>query len=77
MTMQKTNTQVTQFKDYPADQIQAKLNQVIEYESKYGSNTVTQAWRKWCESIEYRKREWQFRQSVAEYAKYNAHKALL
>ena len=77
MTMQKTNTLATQFKDYPADQIQAKLNQVIEYESKYGSNTVTQAWRKWCESIEYRKREWQFRQGVAEYAKYNAHKALL
>lgn len=77
MTMQKTNTLATQFKDYPADQIQAKLNQVIEYESKYGSNTVTQAWRKWCESIKYRKREWQFRQSVAEYAKYNAHKALL
>ena len=75
--MQKTNTQATQFKDYPADQIQAKLNQVIEYESKYGSNTVTQAWRKWCESIEYRKNEWQFRQSVAEYAKYNAHKVLL
>lgn len=75
--MQKTNTLATQFKDYPADQIQAKLNQVIEYESKYGSNTVTQAWRKWCESIEYRKREWQFRQGVAEYAKYNAHKALL
>ena len=75
--MQKTNTLATQFKDYPADQIQAKLNQVIEYESKYGSNTVTQAWRKWCESIKYRKREWQFRQSVAEYAKYNAHKALL
>ena len=65
------------FKDYPADQIQAKLNQVIEHESKYGSNTVTQAWRKWCESIEYRKNEWQFRQGVAEYAKYNAHKVLL
>lgn len=75
--MQKTNTQATRFKDYPSDQIQAKLNQVIEYESKYGSNTVTQAWRKWCESIDYRKREWQFRQSVAEYAKYNAHKTLL
>lgn len=65
------------FKDYPADQIEAKLNQVIEYESKYGSNTVTQAWRKWCESTEYRKNEWQFRQNVAEYAKYNAHKVLL
>ena len=75
--MQKTNTLATQFKDYPTDQIKAKLNQVIEYESKYGSNTVTQAWRKWCESIEYRKREWQFRQGVSEYAKYNAHKALL
>ena len=68
MTMQKTNTQ---FKDYPADQIQAKLNQVIEYESKYGSNTTTQAWQKWCESIDYRKREFDFRQATANLFKYN------
>ena len=59
------------FKDYAPDQIQNKLNQVIEYESKYGSNTVTQAWRKWCESIEYRKNEWQFRQNIANYIKNN------
>ena len=69
--MQKTNTQATRFKDYPSDQIQAKLNQVIEYESKYGSNTVTQAWRKWCESIDYRKNEWLFRQSTIELFKHN------
>ena len=65
------------FKDYTPEQIQTKLNEVIEFEAKYGSNTTTRGWRKWCESIDYRKQEWQFRQSVAEYAKYNAHKALL
>ena len=69
--MQKTNTQATQFKDYPAEQIQAKLNQVIEYESKYGSNNITKAWRKWCESIEYRKREWEFRQATVNLFKFN------
>ena len=69
--MQKTNTQATQFKDYPAEQIQAKLNQVIEYESKYGSNTTTKAWRKWCESIDYRKREFEFRQATVNLYKYN------
>ena len=71
MTMQKTNTQATQFKDYTPKQIQNKLNQVIEYESKYGSNTVTQAWRKWCESIDYRKNEWLFRQSTIKLFKHN------
>ena len=75
--MQKTSTQATQFKDYPAKQIAKKLKDVERYESIMGVDTRSKAWRKWCESIEYRKREWQFRQSVANYAKYNAHKALL
>lgn len=64
-----------EFKDYPAKQIANKLKQVEEYETKYGSNTITIAWRKWCTSPEYRKNEWRFRQNVAEYAKYNAHKS--
>ena len=66
-----------EFKDYPAKQIADKLKQVEEYETKYGSNTITIAWRKWCTSPEYRKNEWQFRQNVSEYAKYNAHKSFL
>jgi len=68
---------MTEFKDYKPELIANKLKQVEEYEAKYGKSLRTKAIRKWCESTEYRKREWQFRQSVAEYAKYNAHKALL
>ena len=64
-----------EFKDYPAKQIATKLKQVEENETKYGSNTITIAWRKWCTSPEYRKNEWRVRQNVAEYAKYNAHKS--
>ena len=52
-----------------------KLNQVIEFEKKYGESTRTIAWKKWCTDINYRRREWQFRMGVAEYAKHNAHKA--
>lgn len=55
------------FNDYPAEQIAAKLKQVEEFEAKYGSNTTTRAWHKWCSDSEYRKREWQLRQGVANY----------
>jgi len=63
------------FVDYPADQIAAKLKQVLEYEAKYGKSLRTKAIKKWCNSAEYRKNEWQFRQGVANYALHNAHKA--
>ena len=62
---------------YTPEQIANKLKEVEEFEAKYGKSLRTKAIRKWCESIEYRKKEWQFRQGVAEYAKYNAHKAFL
>ena len=62
---------------YTPEQIANKLKEVEEFEAKYGKSLRTKAIRKWCESIEYRKREWEFRQGVAEYAKYNAHKAFL
>ena len=62
---------MNKFKDYTPEQIQTKLNQVIEFEAKYGSNTRTQAWRKWCESIDYRKREFEFRQATAKLYKNN------
>jgi hypothetical protein len=60
-----------QFTDYDADKIAAKLKQVEEFEAKYGSNNLTKSWYKWCTSYEYRKREWQWRQGLA-----NAHKDL-
>jgi len=59
------------FKDYPANKIANKLKQVEKYEAKYGSNTITIAWRKWCTSPEYRKNEWRFRQNVAKSINYN------
>ena len=64
------------FRDYPQEQIQAKLKQVEKFEATYGENTTTRSWKKWCNDYEYRRREWQFRQGIAEYAKHNAHKTL-
>ena len=57
--------------------ISEKLKQIDAFEAKYWPCTETKAMRKWCTDYEYRKREWQFRNSVAEYAKYNAHKAFM
>ena len=65
-----------QFKDYPAEEIAAKLKQVQEFEAKYGEKTVSKSWKKWCTDYEYRKREWQWRQGIANYASKNAHKTL-
>ena len=56
---------------YTPKQIANKLKEVEEFEAKYGSNNITKAWRKWCESIEYRKREWEFRQATVNLYKYN------
>lgn len=55
---------MSQFKDYPAGKIQAKLEQVKAFEAKYGANSTTQGWYKWCTDYNYRKREWELRQSV-------------
>ena len=60
-----------QFTDYDADKIAAKLKQVNDFEAKYGANDMSRSWRKWCESHEYRRREWLWRQGLA-----NAHKDL-
>jgi len=51
-----------QFKDYDANKIADKLKQVLEFEAKYGEND----WKKWCNDINYRKSEWQWRQSIAK-----------
>lgn len=59
------------FKDYPADKIAAKLKEVEEFEAQWGEKPVTKAWRRWCTDYEYRKREWEWRQSVADSIKPN------
>ena len=59
-----------QFKDYPASEIKAKLQQCLDYEAKYGEIPQVTAVKKWCNSYEYRKNEWEFRQNVAKSIKY-------
>ena len=55
----------TKFKDYPQEQIDAKLKQVEEFELKFGVKPASKAWRKWCTDTKYRQNEWQFRQNIA------------
>ena len=42
-----------------------KLQQIDEFEATYKPNTNSIAMKKWCTDYEYRKREWQFRQGIA------------
>lgn len=46
--------------------IEAKLKQIEKFESKYGESQRTIAWRKWCTDQEYRLRETQLRNNVAD-----------
>ena len=59
---------------YTPEQIANKLKQVEEFEAKYGESTRTIAWKKWCTDINYRRKEWMWRQGLAEWALHNAHK---
>ena len=59
-----------------SEQIVAKLKQVEEFEAKWGENTTSRAWRKWCTDEQYRNREIQFRNAISESAKVNAYKSL-
>jgi hypothetical protein len=61
----------TKFKDYPQEQIDAKLKQVEEFELKFGVKPASKAWRKWCTDSEYRQNEWKFRQATAANIKPN------
>ena len=45
------------FKDFDPVNIANKLKQVEEFEAKYGSNNLTRACYKLCNSYEYRKKE--------------------
>jgi len=66
-THTRTNLNIItmQFNDYNAEAIAAKLKQVNDFEAKYGANDMSKAWRKWCNSHEYRRREWLWRQNLA------------
>ena len=54
-----------EFIDYDSKDIAAKLKQVEDFEAKYGENDMSRSWRKWCNSHEYRRREWLWRQNLA------------
>ena len=60
-----------EFIDYPQDQINAKLQECLDYEAKYGTIPTVTAIKKWCNSYEYRKNEWEWRQNVAKSINYN------
>ncbi len=53
------------FKKLGKQAIIDKLQLVDEFETKYKPNTHSIAMRKWCTDYEYRKREWKFRQGIA------------
>jgi len=55
--------------DPPAEDIIAKAQEVKEFEAKYGQTDLSRSWSKWCNSYEYRKNEWLFRQGVAIFNK--------
>ncbi len=70
--------QDTKFKELDAQGlITKKLQQIDEFEANFRPNTSSKAMYKWCTDYEYRKREWEWRQALGNYASKNAHKALL
>ena len=60
-----------EYKDYPQEQIDAKLKQVEEFELKFGEKSVSKSWRRWCTDAKYRQNEWKFRQNIANSIKPN------
>ena len=65
------NNMNTEFKDYPQHLIDIKLQQCLDYEAKYGTIPQVTAVKKWCNSYEYRKNEWEWRQNVAKSINFN------
>lgn len=49
------------------EMIAEKLRQVYEFEAQFGANVETKAWRKWCTDEQYRRREQEQRNAVANY----------
>ena len=70
--------QDTKFKELDAKGlITKKLQQIDEFEANYNPNTNSRAMKKWCTDYDYRKREWEWRQALGNYALTNAHKSLI
>ena len=68
--------QDTKFKELDAKGlITKKLQQIDEFEANFRPNTTSRAMYKWCTDYEYRKREWQFRNAVANYAAVKGHES--
>jgi hypothetical protein len=59
------------FKDYPQYLIDVKLQECLDYEAKYGAIPTVTAIKKWCQSYDYRKKEWEWRQNVTKSINYN------
>jgi len=57
--------------DYKPEEIQAKFQQCLDYEAKYGTIPAVTAVKKWCQIYEYRKKEWESRQNVAKSINFN------
>ena len=60
---------MSQFKDYPQEKIQEQLDRVRKFKAEHphlAELTRITAWEKWCNSYEYRRREWEWRQSLAQ-----------
>ena len=59
---------MTKYVDPPAEKIAEQLQRVVKFKQdnpKLAELTKIRAWEKWCNSYDYRKREWEFRQAVA------------
>ena len=68
--------QDTKFKELNAQGlITDKLQQIDEFEANFRPNTSSIAMKKCCTDYEYRKREWQFRNAVANYALVKGHES--
>ena len=55
------------YKSLGKEAIVTKLKQISEFESKYKPNSSSVGMRKWCTDYNYRKREWEWRQSLSNY----------
>ena len=71
-SMKKISDYLSPMKEYidpPIEEINAKLQEVEDFEAKYKPTDLTRSWRKWCSSYKYRKNEWLFRQGISDFIK--------
>ncbi len=59
---------MSKYVDPPAEKIAEQLENVKRFKEehpKLADLVKIRAWEKWCNSYDYRKREWEFRQNLA------------